>query len=83
MSNTAILDEETSLHLARASASFLPDERQGVEQRGETLTLDRSAWRGMVKRGVSTYEQEFIALDVDKRMRRKDRLASHTDPPQL
>ena len=49
----------------------------------EILAQDRSTWRGLVKRGVSAYEQEFIALEVDKRKRRKDRLATPTDPSQL
>ena len=32
----------------------------------EKLTQDRVAWRVMVKRGISAYEQEYIALEVEK-----------------
>ena len=32
------------------------------------------SWRSLVKRGVSNYEQEFIAQKIDKRKRRKERL---------
>ena len=49
----------------------------------ETLAQDRVAWRGLVKRGVSAYEQEFIALEVEKRKRRKERLENPPDSVPL
>ena len=49
----------------------------------ETLALDRTAWRGMVKRGVLEYEQDFIDREVAKRKRRKDRLENSSEPSQL
>ena len=49
----------------------------------EKLAQDRVAWRAMVKRGVSAYEQEYIALEVEKRKRRKERLENPPDSAQL
>ena len=40
----------------------------------EVCAQDRVSWRSLVKRGVSNYEQEFIAQKIDKRKRRKERL---------
>ena len=40
----------------------------------EVSAQDRASWRKLVKKGVSNYEQEFIAQKVDKRKRRKERL---------
>ena len=41
----------------------------------EHVAQDRATWRNLVKQGVSKYEQEFIEQNVDKRRRRKERLA--------
>ena len=41
----------------------------------EHVAQDRATWRNLVKQGVSKYEQEFIDQNVDKRRRRKERLA--------
>ena len=36
----------------------------------EVLAQDRSAWRSLVKRGISDYEQQFIVQAENKRARR-------------
>ena len=43
----------------------------------EHVAQDRATWRNLVKQGVSKYEQEFIEQNIDKRRRRKERLAGH------
>ena len=42
----------------------------------EVLAQDRSAWRSLVKRGISDYEQQFIVQAENKRARRKDSIAN-------
>ena len=49
----------------------------------EILAQDRTAWRGLIKRGISDYEHEFIKLAVDKRKRRKERAESPPVADQL
>merc|ERR1711923_156820 len=41
----------------------------------EHVAQDRATWRNLIKQSVSKYEQEFIDQNVDKRRRRKERLA--------
>ena len=59
---------KNTFNVALKMCKIKPESREYIAQ-------DRATQRNLVKQGVSKYAQEFIDQNVDKRRRRKERLA--------